>query len=173
MWIDRCGKKVYSRRVSLTRSLSDCIRGALRLCARRRGVAHPFLSAPSHGNVAEAFARTVSLEYSTPHSLPTFLFASLNVSVLFSLLNFAPPEELDGSVEIFTIIKIIHCLHSYIEEINLWYIIERREKAFFPNRSVGHFILQKCGRGASTITKKNKRCKEKWETQFLEPNNLS
>lgn len=43
-------KKVYSRRVSLTRSLPGCIRAALRLCARRRGVAHPFLSAPSHGN---------------------------------------------------------------------------------------------------------------------------
>lgn len=32
----------------------------LRLCARRRqGVAHPFLSAPSHGNAVEAFARTL------------------------------------------------------------------------------------------------------------------
>lgn len=40
-------KSLFSYRVSLTRSLPDCIHDALRLCARR-GVAHPFLSALSH-----------------------------------------------------------------------------------------------------------------------------
>jgi len=58
-------QKVYSCRISLTWSQFVCTRDVLRLCARRRGVAHPFLSAPSHGNAVEAFARTAALEHST------------------------------------------------------------------------------------------------------------
>lgn len=103
--IDRCGKKVYPRRVSLTRSLPGCIRDALRLCARRRRVAHPFLSAPSHGNATEAFARTVPLGVLDPHTLflppslpPSFFFASLRVCALSSLsCDFTLLEELDSS----------------------------------------------------------------------------
>lgn len=56
----------------------------LRLCARRRqGVAHPFLSAPSHGNAVEAFART--LFDLTSLSLPLSLSFSLSLLAPFPL----------------------------------------------------------------------------------------
>lgn len=88
----------------------------LRLCARRRqGVAHPFLSAPSHGNAVEAFARTLfdltslslplSLVFSftsrpfsspSPPSLPSLslsLGSSYSPSFSVSLLDFAQPKN--------------------------------------------------------------------------------
>lgn len=77
----------------------------LRLCARRRqGVAHPFLSAPSHGNAVEAFARTLfdltslSLSFSLsllapflPLPSPLSLGSASLLSV--SLLDFAQPKN--------------------------------------------------------------------------------
>lgn len=88
----------------------------LRLCARRRqGVAHPFLSAPSHGNAVEAFARTLfdltslslslvfsftSRPFSSPFlpflsrpPSPLFLSVSYSPSFSVSLLDFAQPKN--------------------------------------------------------------------------------
>lgn len=78
----------------------------LRLCARRRqGVAHPFLSAPSHGNAVEAFARTLfdltslslSLVFSftsRPFSSPFLPFLSLPLSFSLSRIQRILPPSL-------------------------------------------------------------------------------
>lgn len=79
----------------------------LRLCARRRqGVAHPFLSAPSHGNAVEAFART--LFDLTSLSLPLSLSFSLSLLAPFPL-RLPLPFPLSLSFSRFLLFSLLLC----------------------------------------------------------------
>ena len=88
--IDRCGKSLFSRRVSLTGS--QAARALhLRLCARRRrGVAHPFLSALAHRNVVGGFCMDVFTDYSTLPPCPFLPLVSLSLSRPFLSVAVSP-----------------------------------------------------------------------------------